>query len=204
MCKELFFKVILVTTLIITSQRILHAQYHLGVEAGATVSSFYSTPQEPKMSEFIRPAIGARVGVFFESQIKDFFAIKTGIFGALKGTQFKSGDRWSLVYLTLPVLAIFTPVKPLKLGIGVELGALVSDSHPLLTDNKLSLGIRGEIAWQINPSFRLIAHSTIDVTPTFSVTYTDDQGNPLTQINNNNITGGLSLAYTIKTFDKKG
>jgi hypothetical protein len=193
----------LVVTLIITNHSNTHAQYHLGVEAGATLSSLYTFP-EPIIEPLTGPVAGARAGVFFEAEIKDFIALKTGLFGVLKGANLDTGERWNLVYLTVPALLVFTPVKPLKLGIGVELGALVSNNFQLLADNKLSLGIRAEIAWQINPSFRLIGHSTVDMTPTTSLFYTDDQGNLLTRINYSNITGGLSLAYTIKTFSKKG
>ena len=203
MCKQILLKVILVATLIITSQRTISAQYHLGVEAGATVSSLY-TIQESYVNNWASPTIGARAGLFFENEIKDFFAIKTGVFGVLKGCQLQMGERWNLVYITVPALAVFTPVKPLKLGIGIELGALVANNIRLLADNTLSLGIRSEVAWQINPSFRLIAHTTVDVTPTSSIIYTDDRGFLLASNNYNNITGGLSLAYTIKTFDKEG
>ena len=142
--------------------------------------------------------------MFFESEIKDFLAIKTGLFGVLKGCQLQTDDRWNLAYITLPFLVVFTPIKPLKLGVGVELGALVANNLPLLADNKLSIGVRAEAAWQITPSFRLIAHGTLDVTSTTSLFHTDDQGNLRGQSSHNNITGGLSLAYTIKTFDKKG
>lgn len=205
MCKQILLNIILATTIIITSQSSIHAQSHFGVEAGATVSSVYTTTQTlTPYDSSIKPIIGARAGLFFEHEIKDFFAIKTGVFGALKGSQLQTGDRWNLIYLTVPILAVFTPIKPLKIGVGVELGALVADNFPLLTNNKLSLGIRGEITWQISPAFRLIAHSTVDVTPIYSIYHTDDQGFLLTKNNYNNITGGLSLAYTIKSFGKKG
>lgn len=201
MCKQILLKVILVASLIILSHRILQAQNHLGVEAGATVS-YLHTFQEPLMKNWTTPVVGARVGAFFEHEVKDFFAIKTGVFGTLKGSQI-TGGRWNLVYITVPALAIFTPVKPLKLGIGVELGALVSNNISLITTNTFNFGLRSEIAWQISPSFRLIAHGTLDLTPTFFVTYTDGDGNVLDNQGYNHITGGLSLAYTIKTFDKK-
>lgn len=203
MCKQILLQVIIVATLIITSHCRLHAQYHLGVEAGATLSSLY-TIQEQYVDNFASPVIGARAGLFLENEIKDFFAIKIGVFGALKGCKLQSNIRWNGVYITVPALAIFTPVKPLKLGIGIELGALVSKDFLLLVNNKLSLGIRCEVAWQISSCFRLIAHSTVDVTPTSLIIYTDEQGRLLSKNNYNNITGGLSLAYTIKTFDKKG
>lgn len=205
MCKQILLQVILVATIIITSHCSLHAQHYLGFEAGATVTSLYTIQEpEPPIGRFASPTIGARVGVFFESEIKDFLAIKTGLFGVLKGCQLETHGRWNLVYMTIPVLVVFNPVKPLKLGIGVELGALIANNIPLLVDNKLSLGVRGEVAWQISPSFRLIAHGTLDLIPTTTILYTDDQGNIAGQSSYNNITGGLSLAYTIKTFDKKG
>lgn len=204
MCKQILSKIIILAIIIITSHSNIQAQYHLGVEAGATLSSLY-TFQEPTTGRlFSDPTVGARTGLFFEAEVKDFIAIKTGLFGALKGAYLNTGERWNLVYITVPALVIFTPVKPLKLGIGAELGALVSNNFSSLTTNSpLSIGIRTELAWQINASFRLIAHNTVDVTPTTSIFYTDEQGNLLTKRNYNNITGGLSLAYTIKTFGKK-
>jgi hypothetical protein len=203
MCKQILLPIIIIALIITTSHSNLNAQYHLGIEAGATLSSLY-TIQEPTIELFSGPVPGARAGLFFEAEIKDFIALKTGVFGVLKGANLHTGERWNVVYLTVPVLLNFTPIKPLKLGIGVELGALVADNYQALADNKLSLGIRAEVAWQISPSFRLIAHSTVDVTTTSSVFYTDDQGFLVTKNNYNHITGGLSLAYTIKTFDKKG
>ena len=204
MCKQFLLTLMFVVTLIFTNHSNIQAQYHLGVEAGATLSSLY-TFQAPSQNLFSGPVAGARGGLFFEAEVKDFIAIKTGLFGALKGANLNTGERWNLVYLTVPALLVFTPVKPLKLGVGVEFGALVANNFSASsTDSPFSLGIRGEIAWQINPSFRLIGHSTVDVNPTSSIFYTNDQGTISSKNSYSNITGGLSLAYTIKTFDKKG
>lgn len=203
MYKQILLKAILPLLLISIISNKTKAQHNFGVEAGVTIASLYSSNSDFRQIPF-SPSIGARTGLFWESAITDFFAIKTGLSGELKGHQIDNNGRWDLIYLTLPVLAIFTPVKPLKLGIGIEAGAVVFNNIPLLEAEILTLGIRSEIAWQINPSFRLMAHTTVDITRRFYVHYTDDQGNPIDKVGYNNISGGLSLAYTIKTFDKKG
>lgn len=203
MYKQILLKVIFILLFITNISHKTKAQQRIGVEAGATISALYSLDMD-SVNTFSTPSVGARAGFFFESKITDYLAIKTGLSGAMKGCQLDKDNRWDLVYLTVPVLAVFTPVKPLKIGIGVEAGALILNNRYALRGNSLTLGIRSEIAWQINPLFRLIAHATVDVTPNLSIQYTDDQGFPISKVGYNNISGGLSLAYTIKTFDKKG
>lgn len=181
------------------------AQLHIGAEAGATISSVISTPSYP---EIYSPRVGVRGGLFVENEFNSFFALRTGLFYSLKGARAKTADLfyWNIHCLTVPLMATFTPVKPIRLGIGLETSVFLSNNHQFMKLPVVGLGAKGEIAWQINKMFRLIGHVTYNFTSIMEVYYTDDQGN-ITNNGNpipyNLIEGGLSLACTIKTFEKK-
>ncbi|MGH1338761.1 MAG: hypothetical protein ACRBFS_21785 [Aureispira sp.] len=204
----LLFKTLLLAVFLLVNQSIIHAQSSIGLELGTMVTSFYSSEPLYKDRRFpsiasIQPAIGGRIGLSFEHSFKDFFAIKTGVFYALKGPYLDPDIRWSLGYVTVPVLAVFTPVEPLKIGVGIDFGALVTNSFAIVPAHRVTLGLRSEIIWQMSPVFRLLLHGSLDLTPTTSVNYTDDQGAVIGTNIYKHFTGGISIAYTLKRFDKK-
>lgn len=194
------------TIFLFSNQQSIQAQYSFGVEAGGLVSSLITLDQPYPVAgsnsreNLTAPVVGGTAGVFLERDFKENFALKVGLFSTLKGAYMYQNFRWNLLYLTTPILAVFTPVKPLKIGVGIEVGAVVYNNARFITDRTLSVGARTEIAWQINEAFRLIAHGTLDFTPTHIVLYTDDQGVNRGINRYRNVTGGLSLAYIIKTF----
>lgn len=184
------------------------AQYHFGAEAGVLLASQvtfdapYVAPNFDRSVELFsrKPLVGARVGLFLARAFTPRFSLKTGLFGSLQGAVVFQHTRWNLLYLTTPILAVFTPTKPIKIGVGIELKALINNAYRYV-ENPLALGVRSELTWQVNSTFQLLFHGTIDLTPTDRTVYTDNQGETIAENYYRNITGGLSLAYTIKTFE---
>ena len=180
----------------------LQAQTHLGVEGGVTVASFYSL--QNTTNNLYSPTIGARLGIVFEQEFTNLLALKTGVLGTLKGSQIQQlTQHWHTGHISIPVLINITPIKPLKIGLGGELNILVANNLNWAAINTVTFGLRSEIGWQINPTFRLIAHGTIGVLPSHTVYQTNEQGNVVSINSYQHITGGISLAYTFKTFSKK-
>lgn len=195
----------LLFSLLILLPIITTAQSSISLEGGAVVSSLYSTQPEFKPTGFedidnFKPAIGFRAGVALEHAFEGAFALKTGAAYTLKGAHVFKDFRHSLGYICFPVLAIWSPVKTLKVGLGLEFSALLTNNAPLPPTNSVALGVRSELAWQINPKFRLILHGTADFTNSERIQYTDDQGYPVATNHYKHITGGVSLAYVLHTF----
>lgn len=180
-----------------------HAQTksHLGVEGGITLASFYSL--QTTNDQFYAPTIGARLGIVFEQEFTNLIAVKIGVLGTLKGSQIRQPAlNWHTGHISIPLLLNLSPIKPLKIGFGGELNILVAANLLFPAINPVTFGIRSEIGWQINPAFRLIAHATLGVMPSHTVFHTDEQGNVVSTNAYQHITGGISLAYTFKTFGK--
>lgn len=180
------------------------AQSSIYLEAGATVSTLYSiTPEyKPpgKEQSLFQPVVGFRAGVALEHDFEGVFGLKTGASYSFKGAKVPENFRWSLGYLCFPVLAVWRPVPALKVGLGLEFSALLTNNAALPPTNSVALGARTELIWQVTPQFRLLLHSTLDVTNSEKVTYTDDQGNPVATNVYRHLTGGLSLAYRLHNF----
>lgn len=180
------------------------AQLRLGAEAGATISSIVSIPA----TTLYTPRVGVRAGAFLENDFTSFFALRTGVFYSLKGGKAITNDLsfWNLHCLTIPLVATFSPIKPLRLGIGLETSFFVANNNMFMQTPPVALGARAEVAWQINNLFRLIGHFTYDFTSILEIYYVDGNGYP---VNNsqptpyNCLEGGISLACTIVTFEKK-
>lgn len=179
-------------------------QSNIYLEAGAIASTFYSASPEyqPPGTEqgLFQPVVGFRAGVALEHDFEGVFGLKTGASYSFKGAEVPEDFRWSLGYLCFPVLAVWRPVPALKVGLGLEFSSLLTNNAALPPTNSVALGARTELMWQISPQFRLLLHSTLDVTNSEKVTYTDDQGNPIATNVYRHLTGGLSLAYRLHRF----
>lgn len=193
--KSLFIALTLLFNLSCTN-----AQYKVGVEVGTTISSLMTFSETPLA---YMPKFGVRAGAFVERKFTNLFMIKTGAFYELKGAydpQSLANDL-SFHFITIPVLAVFSPNKWLKVAAGVETGILVAKNIPLYLTNLVTVGARAELTWQINTAFRLIGHASFEISPFTEVMFTDDQGNPINSSSYHFLTGGLSLAYIIHSFE---
>ena len=143
MNQVLLLKAVFLTAFLSVSVSIVQAQSNLGLELGTMVTSFYTSEPLYQDKNFpsiaaVKPAIGGRIGVFFDHSFKDFFAIKTGTFYTLKGPYLEEENRWTLGYITVPVLAVFTPMEPLKIGVGIDFGVLVMNNFIITPDHSIT------------------------------------------------------------------
>lgn len=181
--------------------------FQLGIEGGPAISTLrYDLLYFP--SKYIEAGLGGAFGVALKYNINDRFAIKTSIFGELKGSNDGHEATNTLVYLTVPVLfqIKFGEAPRFFANIGLYAGYLLPSTqndyyfHDIDFGSVLGLGMDVPISDKFGFTFE-IRNSLGLVNISKNTTYLNTHGDPVTEIgarytNSTSILVGFTYTFT--------
>ncbi|CAA6824480.1 MAG: Unknown protein [uncultured Aureispira sp.] len=200
--KRSILKILLLFSGMYSSLAPLNAQFHVGPEIGAAISTIVPSNQN---IPYYAQRIGFRAGAFVEVELSNLFSVRSGVFYSLRGFHFgtipnpyNKDKFWDLHGLNVPLMFVFKLSKQVQLAAGLESNTVLGSNLPLIRIPSMQLGIRGECAFHLTERLRVAAYYMHGFNKLLEI----KTNRPGQSGYYNNIIAGISMSYILKTIRK--
>jgi hypothetical protein len=164
------------------------AQTYTAIKAGAALSNLHY-----KFASNNQARITWFAGFMVNLEVQEQFFVRTELLYSRRGYQVPATatsikGNMNYGYLSIPLLAGYTPVKNLSVMAGPELGYMLSakakDANATtdvigFVQNRFSVDANTGLSYALTPELTLDAHFLVGLTALYSVTYADANGNTI-------------------------